>query len=144
MYKNKDYLDNVMESESNTVEITDSGKKFGAYLFIGILIFVLIITNIGFGFFYFMMPDFQDKISVILLGQLPLSAIFLYLPIHVYGLFIRMSKVIISDETIEFTRGLKRRPVIIKWSDFDTIRIKVKGLKSHRILDAINRFNLGV
>ena len=139
MYKNKDYLDNFMESESNTVEITDSGKKFGAYLFIGLSIFVLIITNIGFGFFSFMVPDFQDKISVILLLDLPLSALLLYLPLRVYGLFIRMSKVIISDETIEFTRGLKRRPVIIKWSDFDTIRLKVKGLKSHKILDSMTR-----
>ena len=128
-----------MESESNTVEITDSGKKYLAYIIIGLLIFVLIITNIGFGFISSIMPNFQDKLGVILLLNLPFSAILLYLPFYVYGLFIRISKVIISDKTIEFIHGLKRHPVIIKWSDFDSIRIKVKGLKSHKVLDSMAR-----
>ena len=138
-YKNKAYLENFMVSESNTIEITDSGSKYLGYLFIGLLIFALIITNVGFGFISSIMPNFQDKLGVILLLNLPFSAILLYLLIYVYGLFIKISKIIISDKTIEFLQFPKRHPVIINWSDFDTIRLKVKGLKSHKILDAMTK-----
>ena len=133
-----------MVSESNTVEVTDSGNKNKAYFIISLWIFCLVITNLLVGFFTFMIPNPQDKLLLILLGHLPLSAIFLYPIFYVYGLYIKISKVIISAKTIEFIHGLRRRPIIINWSDFDTIRIKVKGLKSHRILEAISRFNLGV
>ena len=133
-----------MESESNTVEITDSGNKYKAYFLISLWIFCLVITNFIIGFIIAMIPAPNTILGLILLVQLPLSAIFLYLIFYVYGLYIKISKVIISAKTIEIIHGLRRHPTIINWSDFDTIRIKVKGLRSHRILDAISRFNLGV
>ena len=134
-----------MESESNTVEVTDSGNKNKAYFLISLWIFCLVITNFLFVFVILgVHVPITDILGLILLGQLPLSAIFLYLIFYAYRLYIKISKVIISAKTIEIIQGLRRHPTIINWSDFDTIRIKVKGLRSHRILDAISRFNLGV
>jgi len=133
-----------MESESNTVEITDSGNKYRAYFLISLWIFCLVITNVLFVFVILgIQVPITDILGLILLILLPLNAIFLYLIFYVYGYYIKISKVIISAKTIEIIHGLRRHPTIINWSDFDTIRIKIKGLKSHKVLEALTWFQTG-
>lgn len=118
-----------MESKPNPIEITDSGSKAYVYAIGGSMIFALVIVNSVFGLITFSMHTFRDALLVVLLLHLPFSAFFLYFLIKTYGLNIKTSKFIITDKTIEFIQFPKRRPAIINWSDFDTIRLKITGMR---------------
>ena len=57
----------------------------------------------------------------------------IFIPILIFK-YITLSKTCrfaISNEKIEFTQSIKKPPVHINWSDFDTIKLKVGGTRSY-------------
>jgi hypothetical protein len=118
---------NVREYEPSIIEVTDSGK-ITFYIMLCIISFVLFWLGGMFISFF--------GISIV---SIIIFSIFLiiFVPILIFK-YITLSKTCrfaISNEKIEYTRSIKKPPLKLYWSEFDSIELKVGGTRSYSGLE---------
>ncbi len=114
---------NLIAYEPSVIEVTDNGKTTFYFLVLCPMLFGLFLIGgmfIGFGI---------NIVTIIIFSIL----LVILIPILIFK-YITLSKTCrftISNEKIEFSQSIKKPPVHVYWSDFDTIKLKVGGTRSY-------------